>query len=71
MKTAAHTMPPVEGFRPANSQALEELESFLRAVDSYPERFARDPEVSFEQHLHSLYLSGWGGPPAPGPRINS
>lgn len=55
MKAAVPTIQPVEPFRPANSQALAELENFLRAVDSYPERFAREPEVSFEQHLNGLH----------------
>jgi hypothetical protein len=31
-----------------------EIATFLRAVHSYPESFARDPLLSFEQHLFSL-----------------
>ena len=55
MKAEVRITQPVETFRPANSEALAELENFLRAVDSYPERFAREPDVSFEQHLNSLH----------------
>jgi hypothetical protein len=28
-----------------------EIENFLNALSSYPDRFARDPYVSFEEHL--------------------
>ena len=38
----------------ANRQALEEISNFLRALDSYPDRVARDPEISFEQHRDSM-----------------
>jgi len=31
-----------------------EIENFLRALDSYPDRFAREPHLSFEQHLFSI-----------------
>ncbi len=31
-----------------------EIRNFMRALSSYPERFADDPYVSFEQHLSSL-----------------
>lgn len=30
------------------------MQGFLRAIDSYPDRFAKEPKVSFEQHLFSL-----------------
>jgi hypothetical protein len=32
----------------------QEIETFLRALDSYPDRFAREPHLSFEQHLYSI-----------------
>jgi len=38
-----------------------EIESFLRALSSYPDRFARDPYLSFEQHLFSTVSAN---PPA-------
>jgi hypothetical protein len=31
-----------------------EIKSFLRALVTYPDRFAREPELSFEQHLFQL-----------------
>lgn len=37
-----------------NKGARVEMQSFLEALDSYPECFARNPEVSFEQHRSSL-----------------
>lgn len=38
----------------ANEQVRSEIQSFLRALDSYPERFALSPGISFEEHLGSL-----------------
>jgi hypothetical protein len=34
--------------------AQQEIDSFLRALRSYPDRFARDPYLSFQQHLSSI-----------------
>ena len=31
-----------------------EIKSFLSALVSYPDRFAREPRLSFEQHLFRL-----------------
>lgn len=31
-----------------------EIENFLRALSSYPDGFARDPYLSFEQHLFTV-----------------
>jgi hypothetical protein len=31
-----------------------EMESFLQALESYPERFASNPHITFEQHRSSL-----------------
>jgi hypothetical protein len=35
-------------------QAQQEIDSFLRALRSYPERFAQEPYLSFQQHLSSF-----------------
>jgi hypothetical protein len=35
-------------------EVRREIENFLRALSSYPDRFARDPYLSFEQHLFSI-----------------
>jgi hypothetical protein len=32
-------------------EVRQEIENFLNALSSYPDRFARDPYVSFEEHL--------------------
>jgi len=32
-------------------QTRQDIENFLRALDSYPDRFARNPLLSFEQHF--------------------
>ena len=35
-------------------EVQQEIDSFLRAVNSYPDRFAREPYLSFQQHLSSI-----------------
>lgn len=40
--------------RGSEIRAQMEFDKFLKALSSYPERVARDPAVSFEQHLCSL-----------------
>lgn len=45
---------PRESFQLRNAQVRREMQGFLRAIDSYPDRFAKEPKVSFEQHLFSL-----------------
>lgn len=35
-------------------EVQREIDSFLRALSSYPDRFAREPHLSFEQHLVSI-----------------
>jgi hypothetical protein len=32
-------------------EVRQEIENFLNALSSYPDRFAREPYVSFEEHL--------------------
>ena len=49
-----------EGTAPARQQVQDEIEGFLRALTSYPDRFARNPQLSFEQHL----LHIWQGQPS-------
>ena len=38
----------------ANERVRSEIRIFLEALDSYPERFAQDPDISFEEHRSSL-----------------
>jgi hypothetical protein len=39
---------------PREPQVQQEIEEFLAALNSYPERFSRNPHLSFEQHLFSV-----------------
>ena len=45
--------PATVGFSDAtrDREVRQEIENFLNALSSYPDRFARDPYVSFEEHL--------------------
>jgi hypothetical protein len=43
-----------------NHQALAEIEIFLAALASYPEQFAVDPGLSFEEHRSSLMRNAQG-----------
>ena len=38
----------------ANDQVRSEIQAFLEALNSYPESFARDPQITFEEHRGSL-----------------
>jgi len=38
----------------AERDVQQEIDSFLRALSSYPDRFAREPYLSFQQHLSSI-----------------
>jgi hypothetical protein len=37
-----------------NEQVRAEIETFLRALDSYPARFAANPGMTFEEYRASL-----------------
>jgi hypothetical protein len=51
-----HIAPPrIAPVQVVKGQVQEEIKSFLRALDSYPARVARDPGVSFHQHLSSFF----------------
>ena len=52
----------------ANEQVRKEIQSFLRALDSYPDRVARNPGISFEEHLFEEHLSSLVHPSEPAPR---
>ncbi len=61
MKTKKHrapVLPPSDAAQEHEAQPEDEvqreIESFLRAVKSYPDRFAREPYLSFQQHLCSI-----------------
>ena len=46
-------------------EVQEEIRDFLRAVASYPDRAAKEPSVSFQQHLCSIFAAS---DPRPGTR---
>ncbi len=50
-----HHVQPRESEPPRNEEAVEEIQKFLRALDSYPERVAKEPKVSFRRHLSGLF----------------
>lgn len=54
-----------------NEQVRVEIEIFLQALDSYPARFAANPEVTFEEHQASLMPLGRSAPRSgqPGPAL--
>lgn len=42
---------------PPNDRVRQEIQAFLRAVESYPQRVARNPRVSFDEHRAELMYS--------------
>jgi hypothetical protein len=36
------------------NDARREIENFLQAVQSYPDRFVREPYLTFQQHLCNI-----------------
>ena len=38
-------------------EVQQEIDNFLRALRSYPESFAHNPRLSFEQHLFRVMAS--------------
>jgi hypothetical protein len=41
------------------SDVQREIEHFAQALKSYPEQFARNPKVSFEQHMFCVAMEHW------------
>jgi hypothetical protein len=55
MKTRKHRSVTVGAADTGREQEVRrEIKNFLSALSSYPDRFARNPYVSFEQHLFSI-----------------
>lgn len=51
MKPRMNHVQPREMGLLGNQQVLREIRTFLKALDSYPESFAQEPGITFEQHL--------------------
>jgi hypothetical protein len=54
MKSARRQERPADLRLSGNEQVRREMQSFLRALHSYPERFSKDPGISFEEHCSEL-----------------
>jgi hypothetical protein len=51
-KQATHTLPVPAATR--ERDVKQEIDSFVRALSSYPDRFAREPYLTFQQHLSNI-----------------
>jgi hypothetical protein len=40
-----------------DGEVREEIQNFLQAVNSYPARVAKEPGISFQQHLSSIFAA--------------
>jgi len=49
-----HHVQPRESFYWDNAQVRVEIQHYLQALASYPDRFARNPDITFKKHLYSL-----------------
>jgi len=55
MKTKRHDATDLRVSDAAREHEVQQdIDSFLRALSSYPDRFAREPYLSFRQHLSSI-----------------
>jgi hypothetical protein len=46
---------PVGDNRLSNDEQVRiEIQTFLLALNSYPDRFSKDPKITFEKHCSSL-----------------
>lgn len=54
MKAKAGQVKMSENRGSDNEQVRVEIQSFLLALDSYPDRFSADPDITFEEHRSSL-----------------
>ena len=52
MKTKKYRATDVQ--QPKGAAQQQDIDSFLRALYSYPDRFAHQPDLSFQQYLLSI-----------------
>lgn len=58
MKSKMHYhVQPRETVQPRNEEARLEIQNFLHALDSYPARAAKEPRISFQQHLSTVSVT--------------
>jgi hypothetical protein len=53
---------PSQSSLSADEQVRLEIQSFLQALESYPDRAAKEPNLTFEQHLYALVSPGQAVP---------
>lgn len=61
-----HHVQPRESVQHRNEQVSEEIQKFLLAIDSYPERVAKEPRLSFRRHLSTLFAATHANRPRSG-----
>ena len=54
MKVRVPLLKTSENSRSGNERVWVEIYSFLKALDSYPDRFAKDPDITFDEHRRSV-----------------
>jgi hypothetical protein len=54
MKVRMRYVQPRDSVYSGNEQVRAEIQCYLEALASYPERFAEDPDITFKKHLFSL-----------------
>jgi hypothetical protein len=62
MKARMSQLQPRQSLQPGNEEVPRDIRSFLQALDSYLDHFAKEPGITFEQHLCSLASAGAGEP---------
>jgi hypothetical protein len=54
MKGRMRHVQPRESFYARDERVRVEIQRYLQALASYPDRFAQDPDISFKKHLYSV-----------------
>jgi hypothetical protein len=54
MKSKARQVPMGDNPLSNDEQVRIEIQTFLLALDSYPDRFSKDPNITFEKHCRNL-----------------
>jgi hypothetical protein len=54
MKVRVPLLKTSDNSRSGNERVWVEIYGFLKALDSYPDRFAQDPGVTFDEHRRSV-----------------
>jgi hypothetical protein len=62
MKYRMRHVQPRESFCSGDEQVQVEIQRYLQALASYPDRFAQDPDISFKKHLHSVVAGSQSSP---------